>query len=684
MSTRDPGNLRLPEVVKMDKKYSVGIISLGHVGRELCKKLPYIPEIKQLYVFSNDPGKLAFSKKDCTNNSLNFIPMGYGDISDEKGNIDIMVLTSDGSNYRETGLSRDNIDQNIDIIKRMGMQLKDYPNNLIVVTNPVDIVSYLMASWSGIPPEHITGLNHIDQRRWNNLITERFMAHSIKKEFDPNLINTVVIGPHSGEAVPIFTDYAGMPKEQLKFLYSDAFSAIRRELAEYAFTQLSLGRPFGEGTEGSAADSVGDVIRAIIDQTSCVCQSTFIEPDVLKSLLDLEIGGALEGIYFGMPVTFKDMKAIPQNVVVDAKADQDLIKSAYEHIEQKILRLEQKGYLPTRLGRVHALPEIIEESAFSKSSKRVDLEARVFAANTNSLYEWPDPNSPNQNRQTKLKEKIGTFSLEDIDGKMYILTGHEGRVSLRSLDFGEETYFLTKQNGLVRRISLARVGDKDYMVASTDNQLFLFNLKGQKTPVAELYQPTGNINNMRAYQDYLYVAARKILKYDLSDPENEDKIEIYTIKTPQDKLTDVGVDGRMLYTSFDSAILRFDETFPALTPTQYKAKAVNILSFEIYPYHGNSIFIASATPSIYRFTLNNPMDATTYQKEPQNRNGSGRIKLVDQSGLTYLLASDRSRGKSTPNSGISIWETSVPEKPGVFLPTLSDEPIKGLGVMKND
>ena len=159
-----------------------------------------IPQGKALDLFEASPVEGFDSRVIGTN--------GYEDTK----NSDVVIVTSGVP--RKPGMSREDLlDINRKIIESVvGEVVKKSPNTiLIMVTNPLDTMTYLAYKKSGLPKERVMGMAGI-------LDTARFRAF-IAMELGVSVedIQALLLGGHGDEMVPLprYTTVSGIPLSQL-------------------------------------------------------------------------------------------------------------------------------------------------------------------------------------------------------------------------------------------------------------------------------------------------------------------------------------------------------------------------------------------------------------------------------------------------------------------------------------
>lgn len=134
---------------------------------------------------------------------------------------DVVIVTAGVP--RKPGMSRDDlIDVNAKIIQDVARNLKDKAPDafVIVVTNPLDAMVYLMYKDTGFAPERVVGMAGV-------LDSARFRAFvAMEAGVSPQDVVAMVLGGHGDDMVPILSScsVAGIPLA--KFLSQEKIDAI--------------------------------------------------------------------------------------------------------------------------------------------------------------------------------------------------------------------------------------------------------------------------------------------------------------------------------------------------------------------------------------------------------------------------------------------------------------------------
>lgn len=127
-------------------------------------------------------------------------------------NSDIVVITAGAP--RTPGMSRDDLLlKNAAIVKKYALEIKEHAPDaiVIVVSNPLDVMTYVALKMTEFPRERVIGMAGIlDSARMAHFIYE-------KLQYGAGQIRATVMGGHGDTMVPLpkFTTVAGVPIEDL-------------------------------------------------------------------------------------------------------------------------------------------------------------------------------------------------------------------------------------------------------------------------------------------------------------------------------------------------------------------------------------------------------------------------------------------------------------------------------------
>ena len=177
---------------------------------------------------------------------------GYEQIPDS----DVICITA-GLRRKPDESRLDLINRNVDLFSSILDQIKQvgFKSNVIVhvVSNPVDILTYLAAVKLNLPPSQVIGLGtQLDTIRFRSLIAQRL-------QIPPTQLSALILGEHGDSMVPIWSSatVGGLPLDQVP--------GWTPNLATELFTRTK-----GSGAEvikrkGGAGFAVGIAIRDVIE-----------------------------------------------------------------------------------------------------------------------------------------------------------------------------------------------------------------------------------------------------------------------------------------------------------------------------------------------------------------------------------------------------------------------------------
>lgn len=199
---------------------------------------------------------------------------GSEDFNDMKGS-DIVVITAGLA--RKPGMSRDDLlKKNSDIIKEISAQVKKHcPSSIvIVVTNPLDVMSYLVMKTAGFDHKKVIGMAGVlDTARFINILREK------NKDIDDDKF--LMMGSHGDTMVPVSRSKK-VSKED--FVSASEFAKNRgAEIVKHLGTGSAYFAP---------SASVFFMLKAIIkDEKKSLCASAYLQGQYDE-----------KDIYIGVPV----------------------------------------------------------------------------------------------------------------------------------------------------------------------------------------------------------------------------------------------------------------------------------------------------------------------------------------------------------------------------------------------
>lgn len=209
--------------------------------------------------------------------------IGTADYADTKDS-DLVIITAGIA--RKPGMSRDDLVQtNQKIMKSVTAEIVNYSPNttIIVLTNPVDAMTYTIFKESGFPKERVIGQSGVlDSARFRTFIAQE-LDLSVKD------ISGFVLGGHGDDMVPLvrYSSAGGIPLESL--ISKERLEVIVERTRKGGAEIVNL---LGNGSAYYApAASLVEMAEAIIKD----------QRRILPTIAYLEGEYGLDGIYLGVP-----------------------------------------------------------------------------------------------------------------------------------------------------------------------------------------------------------------------------------------------------------------------------------------------------------------------------------------------------------------------------------------------
>ncbi|MGG3471087.1 malate dehydrogenase [Neobacillus pocheonensis] len=217
---------------------------------------------------------------------------------------DIVVITAGIA--RKPGMSRDDLVQtNQKVMKSVTQEIAKFSPNctILVLTNPVDAMTYTVFKESGFPKNRVIGQSGVlDTARFRTFISQELNL-SVKD------ITGFVLGGHGDDMVPLvrYSYAGGIPLETL--IPKDRLDAIVERTRKGGGEIVNL---LGNGSAYYApAASLVEMCEAILKD----------QRRVLPSIAYLEGEYGYEGIYLGVP-TILGANGIEKIIELDLTADE--------------------------------------------------------------------------------------------------------------------------------------------------------------------------------------------------------------------------------------------------------------------------------------------------------------------------------------------------------------------------
>ncbi len=295
------------------------IIGMGQVGLACAYSLLIQNCFDELVLQDIDLEKVEGEVMDLVHGMSFIAPtrLVAGTVADEGKNADLIIITA--GTAQKSGESRLSLlERNVAIFKNiLGNVVAHCPNAiLLIVTNPVDIMTYVALKISGFPSFRVIGSGTVlDTSRFRFLLADRL-------NIDARSVHAYIIGEHGDSEVPVWStaNIAGMKLlqqdwEELAEGDRDELTAIFDRVKNAAYEIIRR--------KGSTSYAIGlavtDIVKAILRSQERVL--------TVSSLVDGLYG--IEGVCLGLPRVVNDRGILKTvNLVLSPIEERQLLHSA--------------------------------------------------------------------------------------------------------------------------------------------------------------------------------------------------------------------------------------------------------------------------------------------------------------------------------------------------------------------
>ncbi len=186
---------------QMRSNNKIGIVGIGEVGASLAFALVMSGPQKDIVLLDVNNDRALGQAMDMSHAASLIRPItvragSYEDLHDAQ----IIVITA--GTPRKSGETRLNVaERNATIVKEIIKEITHVNNSaiLIMVTNPVDVLTYIALKSSGFPSSRVIGSGTLlDSARFRTLLSNRCAI-------DARSIHAYVIGEHGDSEVPVWS-----------------------------------------------------------------------------------------------------------------------------------------------------------------------------------------------------------------------------------------------------------------------------------------------------------------------------------------------------------------------------------------------------------------------------------------------------------------------------------------------
>lgn len=298
----------------------VTVVGSGFVGQTTAMRIVQdeLAEVVLIDIVEGLPQGLALDLRQSAP-VVGFEPLitGTNDYADTTGS-DVVVMTAGFP--RQPGMSRmDLLERNAGIVREVVEKIAPGSPGaiLIIVTNPLDEMTYLAASVSGFPKERVMGMAGVlDSARLRAFIAEELGV-------SPSVVQAMTLGSHGESMVPLPRHATVDAKPLAELVDADTLERL------YARTRDAGAEIVGLLKKGSAyyapSASAAEMVEAIARGSS--------DPLPVSAWCTGQYG--IDGVYVGVPVRLS-REGVSEIVELDLNDDElAALRAAAEGIRAK-------------------------------------------------------------------------------------------------------------------------------------------------------------------------------------------------------------------------------------------------------------------------------------------------------------------------------------------------------------
>ncbi|HQW71625.1 MAG: malate dehydrogenase [Saprospiraceae bacterium] len=290
----------------------VTVVGAGNVGATVANVLAHDDFVKEIVLLDIKgemaQGKALDSWQQAPIGGYSSYLRGTSDYAETAGS-DVVVITA--GLPRKPGMSRDDlISTNANIVNTVTKNLLQYSPDaiVIVVSNPLDVMTYAAHKTSGLPASKVIGMAGIlDTARYR-----AFLADELK--VSPKDIQAILMGGHGDTMVPLprYTTVGGIPVTEL--VSEERLNAIVDRTKKGGGELVELMGTSAWYAPGAAA---AQMVTAILKD----------ERRIFPCCIKVEGQYGIDGVYVGVPVIL-GKNGVEKVIELDLNAEEKALLDA--------------------------------------------------------------------------------------------------------------------------------------------------------------------------------------------------------------------------------------------------------------------------------------------------------------------------------------------------------------------
>jgi len=246
-----------------------------------------------------------------------FSVIGTDDISKIKDSRVVVIAASTGKLKTNR---MDLLKGNLEITRDFAKSIQKYAQDakILVITNPVDIITYFVQKESELPKENVIGLG-------SNLDSSR-LRYLLAKELDvkqSDIHDSLVLGEHGDNMVPIFSRSKYGQKSISESLDSIQKERITNDLKQYWKKIVAM----------KDASSVFGISKIAFDVIDSILKGNELSMPA-SVLLEGEYG--ISDVCLGVPLVIRKNETVIQEIELE-KSEYDLLQNSAKFLRKQIM-----------------------------------------------------------------------------------------------------------------------------------------------------------------------------------------------------------------------------------------------------------------------------------------------------------------------------------------------------------
>ena len=307
----------------------IGIIGLGNVGASIAYTLALSKDFNEIVLVDSNKDKAEGEALDISHGLPFLRPMkivsgSYDDIMDAK----IIIITA-GAAQKEGETRLDLVNKNVAIFKSIIPEIKnrDYKGILLIVSNPVDILTYVTLKLSSFPKNRVIGSGTVlDSARLKYKLGEHLNV-------DSRSIHAFIVGEHGDNEIVLWSqaNVSGIPLHkfcELRGFFDHDYetSKIALDVKNSAYEIINKKR----ATYYGIALSTKRIVDAIINDEKSILP--------ISSYIDDEYG--MDDIALSLPSIVGKEGLISHIPIKLSKEEELKLKESYLQLKEIINKLD--------------------------------------------------------------------------------------------------------------------------------------------------------------------------------------------------------------------------------------------------------------------------------------------------------------------------------------------------------